>query len=102
MSLVEISATILDLHPTVTLSMDYVFIQGIPMLYSILSGYKFRTIEAVRVQKLNKKITVETASKVVNIYKARGLQVAQINADNEFERIQKDMRPITMNISVIG
>ena len=47
MPLVEISATILDLHPTVTLSMDYVFIQGIPMLYSILSGYKFRIIEAV-------------------------------------------------------
>ena len=55
MRLVEISATILDLHPTVTLSMDYVFIQGIPMLYSILSGYKFRTIEAVRVQNPTRK-----------------------------------------------
>ena len=72
------------------------------MLHSISSGYKFRTIEAVRVQKPNKKITVEAASKVVNIYKARGLQVAQINADNEFEYIQEDMRPITMNIVAVG
>ena len=47
MPLVKIPATILDLHLTVTLSMDYVFIQGIPMLHSILSGYKFRIIEAV-------------------------------------------------------
>ena len=102
MPLVEILATILNLHPTVTLSMDCVFIQGIPMLHSISSGYTFRAIEVVRVQKPNKKITVEAASKVVNIYKARGLQVAQINADNEFECIQEDMRPIPMNIVAVG
>ena len=48
MPLVEIPATIMDLHPTVILSMDYVYIQGIPMLHTISSGYTFRTIEAVR------------------------------------------------------
>ena len=72
------------------------------MRHSISSGYTFRTIEAVRVQKSNKKITMEAVSKVVNIYKARGLQVSQINADYEFEYIREDMRPIPMNIVAVG
>ena len=45
---------------------------------------------------------MEAASKVVNIYKARGLQVAQINADNEFECIGEGTRPMTMNIIAVG
>ena len=102
MPLVEIPATILDLRPTVTLSMDYVYIQGIPILHSISSGYTFRTIEAVRATKPNKKITVAAASRVINIYEARGFQVAQINADNKFECIREDMRPIPLNIVAAG
>ena len=46
--LVEIPETILDLHPSLVLSMDYMYVQGIPILHSISSGYKFRTIEATR------------------------------------------------------
>ena len=72
--LVEILETILDLHPSLVLPMDYVYVQGIPMLHSISSRYKFRTIEAIRDKsKPNKSNLVRSASKVVNIYNSRGL-----------------------------
>ena len=103
MPLVEIPETILDLHPSLALSIDYVYVQGIPMLHSISSGYRFRTIEAVRDQnKPSKNTTLRSASKVVNIYNVRGLKISQINANNEFKCIRDNMRPIPMNIIVAG
>ena len=57
--MVEIPSTILDLHPTVMLSMDYVYIQSIPMLHTISRGYKFRTIEAVRVKTPTKRLQLK-------------------------------------------
>lgn len=99
MPLVEILDIILDLHPSPVLSMDYVYVQSIPMLHSISSVYTFRTIEAVRDQsKPSKSTTVRWASKLVNTCNARGLQVSQINAGNKLECIRENMRPIPMNI----
>ena len=103
MTLVEIPETILDLHPSLALSMDHVYVQGISMLHSISGGYRFMTIEVARDQKKpSKNNTVRSASKVLNIYNARGLHVSQINADNEFECIRNNMRTIPMNIVVAG
>lgn len=46
MTLVDILDTVIDLHPTLDLVIDYVYVQGIPMLHIISKKYEFRTIEA--------------------------------------------------------
>ena len=103
MPLVEIPGTILDLHPSTAISMDYVYVQNIPMMHTISSWYKFRTMDAVRDQKRPTKSTImRSASQVVNVYAARGLHVSQINTDNEFECIRESMRPTPMNIVAAG
>ena len=38
-------------------------------------------------------------NKVINFYEARGLQVESVHADNEFECLREDLRPITLNIA---
>lgn len=99
MPLAPIPDTILDLYPTLELSMDYVCVQVIHMMHSISSKYKFRTIEAARGRnKPNQKTMVDTTNTMLHIYKTRGLQVPQINA----ECISESMRPISMDIVTTG
>jgi uncharacterized protein YggU (UPF0235/DUF167 family) len=96
---VPIPTTIKDNHPDIKLSVDYMYIQGIPMLHTIAKNYKFRTIEAYPdKKKANKELMLEGVKKVINMYKSRELPVVQINADNEFNCIREEMRPATMNI----
>lgn len=96
---VPIPRTIKDNHPDIKLSVDYMYIQGIPMLHTIAKNYKFCTIEAYPDRKkANKEIMIKGITKVTNMYKARDLPVVQINADNEFSCIREEVRPATMNI----
>ena len=83
--------------------MDYIYVQAIPMLHMTLSKYKFRIIEAVRDRsKPNRQSIIDSTKKVVNIYNARGLQISQITADNEFDFIREHMRHIPINIVAAG
>ena len=38
-------------------------------------------------------------SKVMNLYRSRGLHVQQINADNEFECVREEIQPFMLNTS---
>ena len=53
---VTIPKTITDLHSTINLSVDYLFIQSIPFLHTFSRGYEFRTIYHINgKRKLKKK-----------------------------------------------
>jgi hypothetical protein len=77
---VDIPQTVTDRHPSVILSADYMFVNGIPILHTISQNYKFWTIEALPdKKKANKKDIKEGIIKVINLYHNRNLPVTQIN-----------------------
>ena len=70
----------------VNLSMDYFFVQGIPILHTISKNFHFRTVEFfLNKGKATERDTREAVERVLPIDKGRGLQVTKISADNEFE-----------------
>ena len=95
---VDIPRTILDKHNNITLSVDYVFIQGITMLHTISgTSYQFRTIEPLFKSKPNKGDILSCIEKVLRLYSSRGIMVTQINCDNEFNCIRDNIAPIVLN-----
>ncbi|KAI2506455.1 Reverse transcriptase (RNA-dependent DNA polymerase) [Fragilaria crotonensis] len=83
-------------HRNVTLCVDFFFVQGICFLHTISRGIGFRTVTTVA-DRTHKTILAEIQT-VVHIYSSRGLTVCDIHADNEFDCIRDDVRPIAMNI----
>ena len=66
--LVPIPENILNLHLTVILSIDYVYVQSILLIHSISNRYQFRTIEAVRGRsKPVKQTSLNMVKQVVNV-----------------------------------
>ena len=99
MEITPLPQTLVESHNSDTLVMDYCYFQGILFHQSISTGYKFRTIEALRSKKKPKHADVKAQSKrAINIYHTRGIAVKQINADNEFEVLTDEIRPIPVNI----
>ena len=100
----EIPTTIKELHQKIHLSADYFFVQGMEFLHSISRGYTFRTIEhhADYKTKYNKLDILQGVKKCVNIYHSRGLEVIQLNTDNEFACIEEGIRPIKLNMVAVG
>jgi hypothetical protein len=94
-----IPATIQDLHPTINLSADYLYVQSIPMLHTISGNYNFQTIEALPSKKKPNTTDMKNGiKKVINIYHSRNLLVEQLNTDNEFNVIRDDIRPTLLNM----
>ena len=95
---VPIPKTITDLHPTVNLSADYLFIQSIPFLHTFSRGYEFRTIDHINGKKATKDEMEEGIKKAINVYHSRGIHVHNVNTDNEFECIKDDILPVHLNV----
>lgn len=98
-----IPPTILDHHPTVNISGDFMFVQGMPFLHTISSCYKFRTIQAhTKGEGITRSKIKKGILKVIKKYEDRGLNVAQLNCDNQFECIREDVAPINLNVVGAG
>ena len=79
----------------INLSVDFLFVQGIPFLHTVSADILFRTVEAFpNKSRANKSDILTGINRVCKIYKARGLPVKQLNGDNEFHCIKDDIRPI--------
>lgn len=77
----------------------YLYVQGIPILHSISgSSYMFRTLEPVFKAKPNKADILKRVRNVINTYKTRGIEVQQVNGDDEFACIIDDTLPTRMNV----
>ena len=84
------------------LSIDYMIVQGNVMLVSISSVYLFHTINPVYKRKANKKDIFVGVRKIIQLYTSRGLQVSQINIDNEFQCIRDEFRLVFLNIIAVN
>ena len=81
------------------ISVNYFYVQGIPVLHSISRNFRFRTVEfLMNKYKPSEVETKEGIGRIMNLYKARGLEVAQLNTDNEFEAIEDYIRPARLYI----
>ena len=95
--------TLVDTHSTDIISMDYLYVQGIPFHQSITTSYKFRTIEALRGKKKPKgKDVIAQSKRALNVYHAREITISQLNVDNEFGVMVEEVRPMPVNIVSAG
>jgi len=72
-------------------------VQNIAMLIAIDNSNQFRFLKSVHKRKANKNDILKGINKLINIYKARNIQIKQINADNEFECVRENLRPSILN-----
>ena len=69
-------------------------------MHSISRKFKFRTIEVFfGKRKLNAVDTLESIKKIISIYKARNLNITQIDTDMEFKTLENKLLPIKLNVS---
>ena len=73
--------------------------QGLPFFSPISRNIGFRTIAAASDRSYD--TILREATDVIDIYESRGLEVCDIHADNEFECVRDDLRPIDMNIVLL-
>ena len=96
---IPLADSILTKHKSVHLMVDHMFIQGLLCLVTISQGYNFRTVEPLMTKaKANKEDMIAGVNRVIGLYRARGLNVTQVSADNEFECIRDDLLPVFLNI----
>ena len=83
-----------------TLCIDFFYVNGIPLLHTISRSFKFRTVEETTNR--NQSTMVRGIKRAVQLYRARGLIVNNIHADNEFECCRAEIRPIQLDIAGVG
>ena len=90
---------IIDNQKYVNISIDYFYVQGIPVLHSISRNFQFRTVEfLMNKQRASDIETKEGVGRIINLYKSRGLEISQFNSDNEFESIEDYVRPARLYV----
>ena len=100
MVIVDIPDTTTELHPKISLSAEYLFVQGITILHSISSRYGFHTVEHLKdyKKKFNEKSMLNGVKNCINIYHANGLTVERLNTDNKCTCIRNEMIPTQLNM----
>ena len=97
--MLPLTKLLVETHSSDLLGMDYLFVQGIPFHQSISTGYKFRTIEALRGKRNpNGKGVKDQSKRAIHVYHACGINIRQVNGDNEFQVLTEELRPIPVNI----
>ena len=76
---------IMQIHRSITLAIDIMFISKIPFLVTTSQHLKFGTVEALNNQQIS--TVVGKLKKIINLYISRGFKVDSIMADPEFEPI---------------
>ena len=96
---ISIPESIKERHNNISISVDYLYIQGAAMLHTILGkSYQFRTLEPVYKPKPNKDDIITGLTNIINTYHARGINITQINGDNEFACVGTALLPSRMNV----
>ena len=100
---IALPKTIIDLHSTVNLSTDHLFIQYIPFIHTISRGYEFRTIDYSNKKKATKEEIEDGIKnkKVINVYRSSGIHVHIINTYNEFEYIKETIQLVHLNVVAV-
>jgi hypothetical protein len=93
---VPIPPPVLEHHKNVTLCVDFFFVQGIPFFHTISRGIGFRSVR--QVPDRGRAVILRETRAIIKLYQSRGFHVCDIHADNEFECIREEIRPIEMNV----
>ena len=92
----DIPTKIKNEHRRVTICADNFYVQGHIFCHTISKHLHFRTVAAISNRR---KATLEKEIKdVINMYHARGFEVTDFHADNEFAPIQQRILPVLSNI----
>jgi len=95
---IPLPQTIQDSHSNIPVSVDIMIIQSIPVLTSITgTTYNFRTVEPIFKPRPAKSDLLECITNIQRTYNNRGINVAQINADNEFECVRGELGSTHLN-----
>ena len=76
--------------------MDVFFVNQNAFFHTISKKLQFRTVVAI--DDRTKKNLLAGTNAVLGLYKARGFQVVDIQADQEFTCIRRDLDPVLTNI----
>jgi len=99
MDIIPLPSNVLNHNRDIQLSVDYLYINGIAMLHSISGrSYQFRTLQPLFKSKANKTYILDGICSIIKIYRARGINIKQINGDNEFHCMKHDFLPSVFNI----
>jgi hypothetical protein len=77
-------------HQQVVLCADIFYVDSAPFLATVSRGYNFITIQTLQSIRLKTSILPQL-QQVINLYRARGLEVPYLHTDNEFDGIQKEL-----------
>ena len=94
---------LLERHPSMTIVMDILFINNIPLLLSMSRGLKFMTIEVLPDRQI--KTIRDKVWTICRLYQDRGIGVDSIFADAEFDpsdqtfRSSAHLMPTTINLT---
>jgi len=75
----------------------FLFCARPPLFHTVSRKLKFRTVSAVK--NLKKETMLNEMNLALALYKSRGFQVVNIHSNMEFECVQHDFLPITLNIT---
>ena len=95
---VPIPAPILNEHRNIDLHVDFFFVNRLAFLHTKSEKVNFITVQYCKsrsVTEIKKGLTI-----VMDVYKARGFNIASVHADGEFnnEKIMGHVRPAILNI----
>ena len=78
----------------VTLCADFHFVDGVTVFHTISRKIGYRTVSFP----INRTATtiLSELRNVFKIYNARGFRIIEVHADNEFEKVEKDLLPIRL------
>jgi hypothetical protein len=95
MDYVQIPKDIMSLNRNVTLAIEIMFVNGLPLLVSISRKIKFTTVEYLIGRKQHH--LVNSIRKIINLYKQRGFTIETALMDREFECLRGDLPEINLN-----
>jgi hypothetical protein len=92
---VQIPMAILDRHSLVTLTIDCMFVNGVPFLVSVPRGLNLITAEHTP-SRTAKNLTV-TITRIMALYARGGFQIRTVLMDNEFKSLQNLVPILVIN-----
>jgi hypothetical protein len=93
-------SNIMKRYQFVTLCVDIMFVNEIPMLVTMSRGIRFATIEAI--PNRTSATLVKGIKSVVSLYKRAGFQVTAALMDGEFEKTRNDLNDLGIALNVTG
>jgi hypothetical protein len=95
---IEIPPDVLEVHREVTLAADIMSVDRDQFLITTSRSIQFTTVE--RIETKENQSLIKGLTKVVNLYKRRGMMVQVCLVDNEFESIRGPMMEIGIDLNV--